>query len=85
MCKKEMNIDEALTKIYDHFNESNECQSFFYAQENEELYSGYYTSMNVSGALSAFYPIQRQAAMLQFFAGAQHGQQTTHHTPTILA
>lgn len=40
-----MCLSEAREKIYNHFQASQKCQDFFFASENEERYSGYYTSM----------------------------------------
>ena len=40
-----MDILSIREKIYDHFQASQACQDFFFADENEDRYSGYYTSM----------------------------------------
>ncbi len=40
-----MDIEEHRSSIYDFFQASKKCQNFFYLPENEERYSGYYTSM----------------------------------------
>lgn len=40
-----MCISETREQIYNHFQASKKCQEFFLASENEERYSGYYTSM----------------------------------------
>jgi len=40
-----MSIEEHRANIYDYFQTSKKCQDFFFFPENEERYSGYYTSM----------------------------------------
>lgn len=40
-----MDISKAREQIYDYFQASEKCQKFFLASENEERYSGYYTSI----------------------------------------
>jgi hypothetical protein len=40
-----MGISAIRDQIYDHFQVSQKCQDFFFLDENEDRYSGYYTSM----------------------------------------